>query len=539
MSNQENRIPLYGLFEIRLEAGQHYDNPFTDVRVETEVTAPSGATRLCRAFHDGDGIWHVRFAPEETGRWRYATRCSEPADTGLHAQRGEFECAPSESHGFIRPAASDPYWFAFSDGAPFFGMGDTCYGLASGITAEQRREYLDARAKQRFNFIRFFAVGYPLGAEAGTPQDKAVTAGPWPWGGTRAEPDYDRLNPAFFRHLEAVLGELRARNLYAELLVCNYYTAPFRNPAVWTEARESLWTQYLVARFAAEPAVFMWTVTNEYLCYPDGRYRYEAADDDWVRRMARLIHEADPHRHPVSAHPEPQQLPQGPKFGRDADIDVLHQQYNTYENAVWTGKCWEGAAAGLDCMLRRDRRYGKPVINTESGYEWLEGYPANFARQVSSTDKCRHSLWRIFTAGGAACAAGFAGTWHGRDGHWRDEEAPFVVADQGLGEQAKRFYEFVTGRTGFTRMTSAQDIVHPPHLCLANPGQEYIVYTPARESPPMLVLDLRGDTARYRARFFNPRNGEEAEEMQIDGGDLRRFELPDNNDWVLHLRVRQ
>ncbi|MBI5385716.1 MAG: DUF4038 domain-containing protein [Verrucomicrobia bacterium] len=67
----------------------------------------------------------------------------------------------SASRGFIRVHPENPYIFAHEDGTPFFGLGDTCYGLVSGISDEQRLRYLDTRAGQGFDFVRFFAAGYP------------------------------------------------------------------------------------------------------------------------------------------------------------------------------------------------------------------------------------------------------------------------------------------------------------------------------------------------------------------------------------------
>ena len=89
----------------------------------------------------------------------------------------------------------------------------------------------------------------------------------------------------------------------------------------------------------------------------------------------------------------------------------------------------------MDTALRADRVHRKPVINTEFGYEWLPGYPNDYNGQSHGTDKCRRTAWRIVAAGGAALAAGFAGTWHGRDAAFRGRPAPFTVADAGAAAQ--------------------------------------------------------------------------------------------------------
>jgi hypothetical protein len=52
----------------------------------------------------------------------------------------------------------------------------------------------------------------------------------------------------------------------------------------------------------------------------------------------------------------------------------------------------------------------------------------------------------------------------------------------------------------------------------------------------MIVLNLteqRGVT--FEARFLNPRTGECGETILKNGGDVAKFRLPDDEDWVLHV----
>src|SRR6185295_15653489 len=198
----------------------------------------------------------------------------------------------------IKPDASKKYWFSFSDGSPFYGMGDTCYGMTTSISNADRTNYLNTRSGQKFNFIRFFASGYPFGKHSS--QSAADT---WAWGGSSGSLDYDRFNPQYFRRLESILGELKSRGLYAEVEVFNYYAWPFRDPAVWTASRQNAWGKYVVSRLSAYTTVFLWTVTNEYELYADGKYRYDGASDDtWARAMGALFHASDPHKHPTTVH---------------------------------------------------------------------------------------------------------------------------------------------------------------------------------------------------------------------------------------------
>ena len=323
---------------------------------------------------------------------------------------------------------------------------------------------------------------------------------------------------------------------------------------------------------SAYRTVFLWTVAQEYERHPAGRYRYEPADDDWVKRMAELIRAADLHGHPITVHPwgkDPKDREDlmeagaiGARFGEGIELDVLSHQHNSYGTAAWVSSpapgYWDGPAAGVEKAIWADRKFGKPVINTEYGYEWLADGDVNFNRQTHGTDKCRRAAWRIFTAGGAGLAAGFRGTTLGMDNAevYYDNQprfSPFGVADSGHVRQLQHLYNFVTLRTGFRDLNPAQGLVDSPDLCLANPGQEYVVYAPDRrrvESGPhgdlreflrRLVESahgrLRGTVLDRRWRQTSFTSPDSARVSRVEASRLEsRADARDTNDWVLHLK---
>ena len=62
-------------------------------------------------------------------------------------------------------------------------------------------------------------------------------------------------------------------------------------------------------------------------------------------------------------------------------------------------------------------------------------------------------------------------------------------------------------------------------------GEEYVVYA-ALGGPVKLNLAA----GRYMALLFNPRTGEERPLPRVTGGAKHNFNLPQAEDWVLHLR---
>jgi hypothetical protein len=503
-----------------------------------EFVSPSGRTNVVDGFHDGDNTWRLRFAPDEQGEWRYVLR-----GEGVEILRqGTLRCGPPRTQGWLRVHPDNPYAFARADGTAFFPMGDTCYGLFddSPITADLRAEYLRTRRGQRFNFVRV-SVGH---SEA-----RAATNGLyWAWGGTPAQPDLDRFNPRFFRAFDDFMTQLRTNAMNVELLLLNFYRRPFTDTKAWTPARERGWLRYLVSRYAAFDHIFLWTIANEYETHPDGSYRLDYPGDiDWAKATARFIRTNDPYRHLVTIHPvisasrrgESPRAPFEPPwrigefFGEEDAFDVLSQQTGQAgDGTAWdeTAQCWVGDSRTLVDSLRADRRFRKPVLNTENGYEYLRGYPTE-RKQVHHTDKVRRSAWRIVCAGGYL-AAGF----HGTIGHsdvWNRLDAPnhytFVVRDEGAAAQLGNLYDFFT-RLPFWRMQPFPNVTGTEAVALAEPGRVYAVYLPHGGT---MTLELT-EPMPLRARWFNPRVGGYSEPLPSAATEVRVvFQAPDTNDWAL------
>jgi len=530
------KVPRWEIHEFAAKGRSHVNNPFRDTAWVGEFVSPSGRTNLLHGFYDGDQTWRLRFAPDEQGAWSYRLR-----GNGVEIlQQGKLLCTAPRGHGFIRVHPENSYAFAYADGTPFFPMGDTCYGLYddSPITPELRAEYLAARRAQHFNFVRM-SVGH---SEARAATNDAY----WAWGGSSRQPDLDRFNPDFFRGLDELFRDLKARGMNVELLLLNFYRRPFTDTNAWTAARERLWLRYVIARYAAFDNVFLWTLANEYETRPDGAYRLDFPSDvDWAKSTARFIKANDPYRHLVTTHPvisasRRGQNPRAPFdppwrigefYGDDNALDVLSQQTGAQgEGTAWdeTLQCWTGDSATVVASLRADRRYRKPVLNSENGYEYLRGHPTE-KQQVHHTDKVRRTAWRIVCSGGYF-AAGFNGTI-GHSDVWNRIDRPnrytFTVKDEGAAAQLSTLYKFFTPLP-FWRMEPVTS-VKGHAVALAEPGGTRVVYFPHGGAA---TLDFTGVQASHR--WFNPRSGTLGERISATiTNHSQSFQAPDTNDWVL------
>jgi len=519
----------------------HVANPFRDAALVGEFVSPSGRTNVLDGFYDGDDTWRLRFAPDEEGEWNYLLR-----GEGVQIlQRGKLRCTPARGHGFIRVHVENPYAFAHADGTPFFPMGDTCYGLFddSPITPALRDAYLKTRRGQRFNFVRM-TVGH---SEARAATNTAF----WAWGGTAQKPDLDRFNPVFFRAFDNLMRQLRASGMNVELILLNFYRRPFTDTNLWTATRERQWLRYVIARYGAFDNVFLWTIANEYETHPDGRYRLDSPGDvEWAKATARFIKANDPHRHLVTVHPvisasrrgESPRAPFDPPwrigefFGEEDAISVLSQQTGqSGDGTTWDEKlqCWTGDSTTLVASLSADRRFKKPVLNTENGYEYLRGDPTS-KKQVHHTDKVRRSAWRIVCAGGY-----FAAGFHSTIGHsdaWNRLDPPnhysFIVRDEGAAAQLAILHDFFS-TLPYWRLQPFLSVTGNA-TALAESGKCYVVYLPKGGETAVAPAQTSGE---FIYRWFNPRSGRFGESSEVRKVDKLLFVAPDANDWVLLLET--
>lgn len=128
-----NTLPLWraGIFEFESQCS--YANPFLDVQIWAEFTAPSGRIIRREAYWDGANTYKVSFAPAEPGIWQ--ARLEAPGETGLDGTAWTVEAVPYEGnlaiyqHGFLR-VADNGHFLCYADGTPFFWLGDTHWEFA-------------------------------------------------------------------------------------------------------------------------------------------------------------------------------------------------------------------------------------------------------------------------------------------------------------------------------------------------------------------------------------------------------------------------
>jgi hypothetical protein len=203
-------VERWGIFELELR-GPVEGNPFMDVAVSAMFT-DGARTVAVDGFYDGEGVYRVRFMPETVGTWRYETTSNVPA---LAGQRGAFAVTPAAAgnHGPVRVA--NTYHFAYADGVPYRELGTTCYSWTHRPEALEERT-LRTLAAAPFNKLRMCVFPQSHGTKTMPPPR-------FPFAGAPDAPDYARINPEFFRHLERRVGQLRELGIECDLILFHPY----------------------------------------------------------------------------------------------------------------------------------------------------------------------------------------------------------------------------------------------------------------------------------------------------------------------------
>ncbi len=87
-------VERWGLHEVTLN-GPNTGNPFVEVALSAEFVQ-NGRTFQPQGFYDGNGIYKIRFMPDEVGEWTYITNSNCPELNGI---TGQFTCIePTEGN---------------------------------------------------------------------------------------------------------------------------------------------------------------------------------------------------------------------------------------------------------------------------------------------------------------------------------------------------------------------------------------------------------------------------------------------------------
>jgi hypothetical protein len=320
-----NEIPCYEIYEHVL-AGPAAGNPFLEIKLSANFSHNDRQVKI-GGFYDGEGIYRIRFMPDELGVWEFTTESNIPEMDRLS---GEIKCIPALP-GFHGPVyVIDKFHFAYADGTPYHQVGTTCYAWVHQEDALVEQTLLTLAASP-FNKLRMCIFPKDYTYNRNEPQIfpyEHLDDDNW---------DFTRFNPKFWHHLEKRIAQLGKLGIEADLILFHPYDR-------WGFSRmipemDDHYLRYAVNRLAPFHNVW-WSLANEY----DLMETKQLADWD---RFFKYLQDHDPFQH----------------------LRSIHNCHGFYDHSQsWVTHCsiqhWD-----VNRVAEWRSTYGKPVIVDECGYE--------------------------------------------------------------------------------------------------------------------------------------------------------------------------
>ncbi len=312
--------------DFRLDLSGSFRTPFdpAEIAVDARFRLPSGREMVVPAFLDqafartpaagpnevaplGDPEWRVRFMPPEAGAYALTVTARDHSGV-VNSAPLRFEVTPGTGHGYIHVSRSDPHYFEFEDGTPYFAIGEN---IQNGNLDDLDR-CISRLGGAGGNFVRFWqgspAYTVELGKLGEYRLDNAARFDQV-LGYAERSGVYLKLTLDWVRHLTPPpppeqrsptfrLGDYAYREDYPYRTAnggpCETIADVFTMPEARRLFKARL--RYLVARWGYSPNVFAWELWNE-IGAVDKRAARPEILVPWTQEMGRYLQATDPYRH--------------------------------------------------------------------------------------------------------------------------------------------------------------------------------------------------------------------------------------------------
>jgi len=591
----ETAIRLWEKQEIVLTAQKEYENPYMEVDVWADITGP-GFQKRVYGFWNGGSEFVIRFVASSVGAWRYITG-SNQSDAGLNGKAGLCTAAdwtPEEKQenasrrGFIR-ATPDGHSFMYADGTPYYLLADTWWGTPTfrypwyeddkprDIGPEMGfKDMVRYRQKQGYNAITMLAAHPTWATDAYEAnlrmedEERTWIRSAWKVDGNvpldpvhrnaKAKdmhneggrpflfpgkvkgyedvvPDFERINPEYFKHMDKKIDYLTDHGFTAFIEVARRDVSEvWKRYGGWpgTYAR---YIHYVFCRYQANNTL----LSPIHFDYQGASIPSREYNEPILMQLRQ--YGPPPYGTLVGTNAAPSTIANYGGDGEDGWL-TFHQlgNWRQHDNYWYLTEMFDSVPP-------------KPALNGEPYYP---GFPDNHPPADSETADlyCRSGMYGSFLSGG------FAGYMYGADGMWGCEISPnagYTMWDAirfTSGEQVPYLQRFVMCEGArYQTLRPMQEMVTPNKsgpdkgytrwaYCAATPQKDFILLYFEAECPKAFVRSVQHD-AVYGLKWFDPRTGQwlgGGEEIPVTSDQICRIELPDypgEGDWGACLLLRK
>jgi hypothetical protein len=564
-------------YEIALATTKSYDNPYTDVILDVELTGPDRHTIRIPGYWDGGKNWKIRFAPPKVGNWTWKTFST---DKDIDGKVGVVECMPESDPtvGFVHvhPYASQSRHYAIGQATGFYpaymydpvqfdpasaisATTKTAVALssssvpASGSRLKRASDITQPSGKLPATFIAFqnrmdalhgagfnrLTGGYVLLGDTslGEPRNEGGTA--------FVNGDLYRLNAEYFRWMDRRIAYCNSLGIVPDVGLA-------RSPAIAFSANNdaqlrSLW-RYLLARYSAFD--ICWNIFGPV-----------AADNTLalarIQPFAVMQGKYDLFHHPVTSGlvitsaylKKVTAVPAKTKGAGTPSTVIGRAQLAELEGPPLGLPSWMdnlSVQAGDPQLLYVLDTIKKPITVVSDGQ--TAGVTDMDARAALWGARMRCAYFTIDQPVGPAPsltnplvkAMETSDTFFKQVRYSRLEpHNELLEAQANETPEAKRRRHLANIQAGAPVNTgdagTSKDPNAPPPaaLVLADPSREYVLYF---KHGGFVTIDLLEATGRIKVTWLNLSTGESREDAQIVGGTYHAFAAPDDKDWVLNLK---
>lgn len=303
---EERTSPVgrYEKLELGVDLKATYQNPYDpdDLDLWAEFTAPSGKKWKIWGFYNRSSWseqWMIRFAPTETGAWRYVVKVHDREGVA-ESKPGTFEAVESKHHGFINIAANRRY-LQYADGSPFYGVGMWYNdGYELSLQGKITEAGLDNLREHGANLISFYSTPLEtMGTGLGRyDQDRAARLDQiFEWCEQRDMAiSWNIWFHAYFS--EAVWGRGSARyreNPYRLITSADQF---FSSDEAWRYNEKLL--RYMVARWGYSRSLFLWFAVDEINGTEGWSKGGAQVSEQWCQRLHDWLKANDPYGRPTT-----------------------------------------------------------------------------------------------------------------------------------------------------------------------------------------------------------------------------------------------
>jgi hypothetical protein len=437
---KREEVLRYNKFEITFDLVGRWDNPFdpTQVKVDGEFTSPNGEVMVVPGFYYqeyrrtmvsgedtyepiGEPVWKVRFAPSEPGEYSYQIKVGNGEKTAA-TDASTFICSPhTANHGFVRISKTNPLYFEYDDGTPFFALATCKWWDKLADIETHYTEFARAGGNMTRNFLM------RIGELVADKDQYKVPSPPRPDRGF-GRIDLDRA----WRHDKA-LEQCEQLGICQQLAIANgtcfmswdknrwkmsVYNARHGGPLTERSgqarhfltdpaARENFKRElrYFVARWGYSTAVFSWNLWNEIDLIP----KYDSLRDEakqWHREMGQYLEQIDWAGHVV--HTNFKTINGDPRLHDVPEMEMV--SVNSYRQMDF--------AASAEMWIKRHLGvHHKPVMFSEFGIGDArnpEGYDPHDPDRVMA----HNGMWSAVMSGSAGTGMAFGWNWLKNDKYY-------------------------------------------------------------------------------------------------------------------------